>query len=447
MSASHSHHVYRSVVKSMEKLGATAATKVLAGVSGGMDSMVLLHILHSQGYKVAAAHVNFNLRGDASEADAHLVRTWCTEYNIPHYELSEDTQSFAAEHNLNTQLAARDIRYAWWEQLVQEHSFDLIATAHHFDDNIETLFMNLLRGTGLKGLTGIPAIRERYIRPLLDVSRDEINAYAKEYNIPYRNDESNDSDDYQRNKIRHHLIPLLREMYPGLSSGMKHTLHRIQTEWDTWQGAYDSWAASHVMVDGNGYQINGGSETLGFQLRWLEAKGIPWNLSYDYLSAAKTASGIALKYNGLSLSRTATGFFLETFTQPIIFNIQQPGKYTFDDFELSIEHVPIDQFHPGEDPFTVFMNERVVTWPLEIRSIQPGDWFQPFGMHGKSKKIQDFLVDLKLGMHEKNRQLVLTNDRHILWVVGLRLDERARVDLTGSHMYKISYRKTVQFMS
>src|SRR5687768_15492367 len=205
-----SHPLVSAVRKTLLELGVLPRSRILVGVSGGVDSMVLLHVLNVLEYPIAAAHVNFNLRGNESDEDAALVRQWCQENDTMYFEHYIDTKEYASERKLNTQSAAREIRYQWWKELVASDSFDFVATAHHRDDAIETFFINLFRGTGIKGLKGIPAKRDFFIRPMLRISRTEIEDFASQYNIPFRIDRSNESDDYQRNRIRHHFIPLLR---------------------------------------------------------------------------------------------------------------------------------------------------------------------------------------------------------------------------------------------
>ncbi len=407
-----------------------------------MDSMVLLHILKTSGYNVSAAHVNFNLRDAESMNDALFVGKWCQDQGIPYHELSKDTKTYAKENNLNTQSAARNIRYEWWEYLMKTHPFDYVATAHHLDDNIETVFLNLFRGTGLKGLRGIPPKRDFYIRPLLEISRSAIASFASAFDIPYRMDESNISDQYQRNRLRHHLIPMLEEMYPGLHSSMNHSLHRINTEWEAWDHAYQKWISSGITTYMDGYLIEHQENQLSFALRWLEEKGIPWMLANDFLTALKADSGQVLQYNNNRLSRTTKGFFLEE-TQPFIkINLHRPGQYAFGNFTLRIEETDVEEFVPSTDPEIEYINQDVISWPLQLRNIEAGDYFQPLGMAGKSKKLQDLMVDLKLEMFEKERLLLLTNHDHILWVVGLRLDERAKVSPDQKKIYRLQYTRT-----
>ncbi|MGB4849922.1 MAG: tRNA lysidine(34) synthetase TilS, partial [Saprospiraceae bacterium] len=413
---------------------------LLVGVSGGVDSMVLLTVLKELEYNPVAAHVNFQLRDMESDEDASLVHTWCSEHNVSYLEYIADTKQYAAVHKLNTQSAAREIRYNWWKELVEKESFDWVATAHHQDDSIETFFLNLLRGTGIKGLRGIPAQRDYFIRPMIDISRKEIESFAFTYNIPYRIDRSNDSDDYQRNRIRHHLIPLLRELNPDLNTVMKSEKKRIELEWEAWDHAYHYWQRNNLLPDVQGFKIKAEPAEYAFLLRWLEEKNIPWPLAYDFITSAHADSGKVLDYDLMRLSRTTDGFYFETLEifHPVI--IESAGIYPIGQQILSIEVMSPDAFSIDMDPAVEFADLQNVSWPLELSCVLPGDHFQPIGMNGKSKKIQDYLVDLKLEQHEKKKIRVLRSKEQIIWLVGKRLDERVKVNMGAKEIYRLSFK-------
>lgn len=438
MNAELSHPVTIAVKKNLATLGVPVSSRLLVGVSGGVDSMVLLVVLHKLGYAVSAAHVNFNLRGVESHNDALFVKHWCQEQGISHFELSQDTKAYVAQTETNVQTAARNIRYEWWELLVQTHQFDFVATAHHLDDTIETVFLNLLRGTGLKGLRGIPHRREFFIRPLLECTRKEIESFAEQFSIPFKTDVSNHSDAYQRNKLRHHLIPMLEEMTSGFHATMKHSLQRINLEWEAWDEAFHQWTLKCIQPQQDGFHIESSPHTAPFLLRWLEDKGIPWNLTYDFIMSSMADSGQMLNYENYRLSRITNGYFFEE-VQPVInLVLTKPGHYSFGNFSLDIEEIPGTQFIPDQSPLIEYVNSSVVQWPLHIRNVIPGDSFQPLGMAGKTKKIQDLMVDQKLEMFEKERLMLLVNQDHIIWVMGIRLDERARVSEGEKSIYKFT---------
>lgn len=442
MSTELSHTVSIAVKKSLVGLGVPISAKILVGVSGGVDSMVLLFVLHKLGYAVSAAHVNFNLRGVESHNDALFVKQLCQEQGISHYELSQDAKAYIAKTDTNVQTAARNIRYEWWDLLVQTHQFDFVATAHHLDDTIETVFLNLLRGTGLKGLRGIPHRRDFYIRPLLDCTRKEIESFAEQFSILYKTDASNHSDAYLRNKLRHHLIPMLEEMKPGFHTTMKHSLQRINVEWEAWDEGFRQWTLDHIKPHLDGFYIECPPHSSPFLLRWLEDKGLPWNLAQDFIMSTMSDSGQLLNYGKYRLSRIASGFYFEEVQSAISLVLHKPGRYSFGNFTLHIEEVLRNEFAADRNPNIEYVNNSVMKWPLHIRNVAAGDSFQPLGMDGKTKKIQDLMVDHKLEMFEKERLYLLTNSDHIVWVIGLRLDERARVAEADSTMYRLTYEKS-----
>ncbi len=411
----------------LTKNGITEETRLLVGVSGGMDSMVLINILYALEYNISVSHINFNLRAEESDMDAAFVKDWCSQRSIPFLILNKITKTVEAELHINTQTAARKIRYDWWDKLVSKHQFDFVCTAHHLDDSIETLLLNLFRGSGMKGLRGIPKKRDHYLRPLLACPKSDIEAYANQYEIPFRIDSSNLTDAYRRNRIRHHIIPLLEEIYPNLHTSMSTTITRLNTEWETMDFMYSQWVTNHVQSVEQGVMINTKQDTSAFVLRWLEEQGFPWPLAADFVLSPNQHTGHFLAYDQQRLSRTDFGYFLEDFKTPVQIAIPHTGKYSFEEFEFTVEEIKDTSEMHFDDPWTVYVSPSALQWPLMIRSVQPGDVFQPFGMEGKHKKIQDLMVDLKLEMFEKNRLLLLENNEHIVWVIGKRLDERARV--------------------
>jgi tRNA(Ile)-lysidine synthase len=423
----------------MTQLNVDPSSRLLAGVSGGLDSMVLLDALHRLGYSVTAGHVNFQLRGNDSDEDAILVRTWCEAHKIDYLEKIIDTKKYAEAHQLNIQSAARDIRYDWWASLVESGNFQWVVTAHHHDDSIETFFLNLLRGTGLNGLKGIPIKRDYFLRPLIANSRTEIESYATMYEVPFRTDQSNDSDDYYRNRVRHHLIPMLLDLNPDFNKVMKHNLFRIGMEWHAWEEAYRRWEDENVISDANGFQIKSEKPEGAFLLKWLEEKSIPWSLAFDFISSGEL-NGKPLDHEDLRLSRTQSGFYFQKIEPDFSVWIPGPGTYHIDGSELSIEPVASTDFGSNQDPWTEYVDLTNTHWPFELRGIREGDQFQPIGMHGKSKKLQDYFVDLKLDFHEKKQIRILRSQDHILWLIGKRLDERIKIKPGTKEIFKLQYK-------
>lgn len=410
--------------------------RILVGVSGGMDSMALLHVLHNTGFQVTAAHVNFTLRPGESEKEAALVKNWCAQNAIPCLYLEADTRAYAMQHHCNIQVAAREIRYSWWEALTHSGHYDVLATAHHLEDQIESVLIHLLRGTGLKGLRGMPRQRDAFIRPLLEISGQEIRQYVLAQEVPYATDSSNLKDDYLRNRLRHHLVPLLEDLSPGFSARMKHTLFRTALEWGAWERAFDAWKILQVIPDHSAYHLLTQPGDEAFILRWLEDQGIPWSLAFDFITGRGNHSTGALCYGPFRLSGTAEGYYFEKITTPQDLLVPGPGRYETDEFVFTLEETAWEGPDKSFPPHVAYLNRNVVSFPLEIRAVQPGDRFHPIGMQGHSKKIQDLLVDHKLEMHEKQRVRLLIAGGQILWVTGIRLDEHAKVGHGETTAYK-----------
>jgi tRNA(Ile)-lysidine synthase len=223
---------------------------------------------------------------------------------------------------------------------------------------------------------------------------------------------------------------------------MKHSLHRIQVEWDAWEKTFDLWKSSNVTFISDGFQIQSTLADIPFVLRWLEDKGIPWNLGFDFITSETSSSRQMLDYENIRLSRTSTGFYFEEKQASIHFVIPGPGQYAFGNFQFTLEALPASQFVKDTAPEVEYISGDVIQWPLHIRSVIDGDSFRPIGMQGQHKKIQDLLVDYKLEMFEKERVLLLTNRKDVIWVMGYRLDERAKVKPDDQEIYKLSYLRT-----
>jgi tRNA(Ile)-lysidine synthase len=433
--------VMATIRKQMDLLQVPVDASILLGVSGGLDSMVLLHALDVSGYAITAAHVNFQLRGEESDLDEAHVLSWCAEHDIPCLVMREDTNAYADTNGINIQQAARRIRYDWWESLLSTGDYDFVVTAHHQDDNIETIVMNFMRGTGIKGLIGIPAKRYQIIRPMLPLTRDEIHAYALAHSVSYREDSSNELNYYLRNRVRNQLIPYLQNMLPGFKERIKHTAMRTTLEWKAWDRMYWDWVNTSITQADDGYDIVMRKDDEGILLRWLEMKGMPWPLAYDYVMAEKH-TGEPLYYMDYLLSRTPKGFFLRKAHErfPGI-QITEPGVYHIPHFEFSIAKVPATSFTPDPSKDVEFVSADVIRFPLSLRMLRKGDVFQPLGMQGKSKKLQDLLVDRKFAVHEKQEVWVLANPDHIIWVAGVHLDERAKVLPGDAEIFKLTFKR------
>jgi tRNA(Ile)-lysidine synthetase-like protein len=414
--------------------------KLLLATSGGIDSMILLHLFQQLEYEIAIAHCNFQLRAMESFGDQNFVKEYADAHNIPIFVTQFDTQAFAQDYKLSTQVAARELRYNWFYELLETENYDYILTAHHADDNLETFLINLSRGTGLEGLTGIPEQNENIIRPLLLFSREEIEVYAKENTIQWREDSSNASDKYLRNKIRHHLVPILKELNPHFLS----SFHKTQTHLQEAQLMVED---ASIMVyqqvakqagDDIHFDLNQLLKLPNYQsylYQWLKEFGFSaWEDIYDLV---ESQSGKHIFSSEYRLLKDRDSLILS----PINF-VDKKDSYLIEEHLKEIKN-PINLSFSKESEMhlvsntTIFVDADKLEFPLLLRHWQEGDFFQPFGMDGKSKKVSKLFKDEKLSLLEKENTWLLCSNNQIVWVIGIRQDDRFRIDNTTQNILKI----------
>ncbi|WP_396162170.1 tRNA lysidine(34) synthetase TilS [Flavobacterium sp.] len=425
------HHIEQNFAQLKDK-------KLLLAVSGGVDSMVLLDLFYKLRFDICVVHCNFQLRGKESDADELLVREICQDGYIPYFIESFDTLEFAKENKLSIQLAARKLRYDWFQELLSL-GFDYVLTAHHLDDNVETFLINFTRGTGLEGLTGIPAQNENIIRPLLPFSRDEIENYAKDNKIQWREDSSNASDKYFRNKLRHNIVPTLKELNTGFLDSFQNTLHHLQQAESLVNDASKLVFEKVVKEKGNQLEIHLNS-LLEFQnykaylFQWLKSYGFSaWNDIYDLVDAQSgkqvfSETHVLLKdREKLLLSERKPINKSEVFIiESIECKVNIPLKLIFSRFSGD-KHVNAN---------CIFVDEDKINFPLIIRKWQEGDYFYPAGMNGK-KKLSKYFKDEKYSLLDKENQWLLCSEDQIIWVIGKRVDQRFIATETTQQNIKI----------
>ena len=415
------------------RLSPSGKTTLLA-VSGGVDSVVLCDLFAMAGLPFAIAHAHFGLRGKASDGDARFVAGLAKRLGVTCFTSRFDTKSFAHTERLSLQEAARTLRYRWFEKLRKEHGFRYIATAHHFDDNVETLFINLLRGTGTEGLRGIRPQNGRIIRPLLTATRKQVEAYARSRSLRWREDASNDSDDYLRNRIRHHLVPLLATLQPALEHVMRGNLERFREA-----SAFLEDAVQHALEPA----LSRKKGMTVLDLSRLDAAHRPW-LVYQAVKAlgftraqAEAASGVSRKraagllfYSGSHTLLSDRGrLFIRKETgkrEPS----RQLGPRTRSlhagGHSWSVRRLRAQRFALPADSAVACLDAGLLSFPLTVRTWRPGDSFRPLGMKGR-KKISDFLVDKKLPLFEKEHTFVIVSGEDVVCVLGHRIDDRYKV--------------------
>ncbi len=406
------------------------AQKVLLAVSGGIDSMVLAHLFLHLPYETGIAHCNFSLRGEESDMDEELVRKFSETNNLPFFKVRFDTNEYAAEKGISVQMAARELRFRWFEETRVNNGYDLIAVAHNLDDKAETMLINLVRGTGLTGISGMRPRSGTIIRPMLFASREKIIKYCTDHRIIYREDRSNSDTKYIRNKIRHKVIPVLKEINPSILNTLGESAERFFQ--------LNQVIADHITTLRNEISMQKDNSTI-FNLRKLE----PFEKNNAVLFELFRPYGINSSQltDLMHILEGRTGSQLVTPTHLIIRNryeiiVTIPVKSDVEQIVNSIDEFPgnisaateliSEAFSIPTEPATACLDAEKVRFPLTIRKWNHGDWFCPLGMN-KKKKLSDYFIDKKYSLPEKDKKLVLESGGNIVWIIGDRIDDRYKV--------------------
>jgi tRNA(Ile)-lysidine synthase len=415
-----------------------AGKRTLLTISGGVDSVVMANLFHRAGFDAAFAHCNFGLRGEESLMDEQFVKDLAHFYGFPFFVKHLNAKAFANEHTVSTQMAARRLRYEWFEEVRSRHSFQYIATAHHANDHLETAILNLVRGTGLAGLHGILPRNGFLIRPLLFATKQQILDYAVQQDLTWREDRSNNSLDYKRNIVRKKVVPVLKEMNPSLETTFGVTSEKILAAERLLSEFLECWKTEavseqddqilisiHAVLSSSepAYRLWSVLEPYGFN--FLQVSNIVKALSSHpgklFFSPShvllKDRERLILKVKGREESAE------DVLVQPLL------GIYCCKDETLHFsDSIKPLSFSKEPDSNIVFVDKSKLVFPLTWRRWNHGDIFYPIGMKGKRKKISDLLVDRKLDIFQKERVSVLLNGNgEIIWVTGFRLDERYRI--------------------
>ena len=431
----------------------TQNTRVLLAVSGGVDSMVMAWLFSKFSIGFAIAHCNFQLRGKESDLDMLLVEEYAHRLSVPFFCRKFDTRHICKESKLSVQEAARNLRYAWLQNLADENTYHYIATAHHLDDSIETALVNLTRGTGVRGLSGIPQVNGNIIRPLLSVSRSEIESFAQSQLVPFRTDESNLEDVYLRNSLRNQIIPALKVLRPGFSDTMKDFLERMQATADALEKFVDGYRLKCLKQEKEGVSI-AISELGGEQYSGL----ILYEILKDYGFSAQVCRQLHDSLSGQSGKMFYSSaykaikdrdkiFILPILTgeeaEPHVINNSSSqvtiGNLLFS-FEMLQETEPTS-FDKGN--LTAYFDADKLQFPLLLRKMQPGDSIVPLGMRGR-KKLSNLLVDKKIPVHEKEKTWVLMSGNSIIWVAGLQMGDFEKISTDTRSIFKASLQPYVR---
>lgn len=423
-----------------DKLSLLHDGRLLLAISGGLDSVVMTHLCHQLNFKVSLAHCNFNLRGAESDADEEFVLTLADDLDLDVFIESFDTEGYAKEQGISIQMAARELRYEWFSELVEQLNFDYILTAHHADDNLETLLINLTRGTGLDGLTGIPEVSDKLVRPLLPFSRETLEAYAESENIEWREDATNASTKYLRNKLRHDIIPILKHMNPKLLQNFQNTISHLQDSQDLIEDAVVKIQKKVVTVNDDQIKLNihklkklSNPKAYLYQL----LKNFNFTAWEDVVNLLNAQSGKQVFSSTHRLVKDRDSLLLSernSISETHEIRVEKEDKEIITPFgRLTFDEV--DGISKTSKQ-SIYTDADQLKYPLTIRLWQEGDFFYPLGMKGK-KKLSKYFKDEKLSLIDKENVWMLCSEDNVVWVIGRRPDERFKVTEQTKNIIKI----------
>ena len=423
--------------------------RILLAVSGGIDSMVMVDLFQRNQISFGIAHCNFQLRGEESDKDEQLVESLAKKLNVSFFKKRFETEVFASKESLSIQMAARALRYEWFTLLCNQHHFDLIATAHHADDNAETMLLNFIRGKGLTAIAGIPKKKEHIIRPLLFSSREHIKNYAIENNLEWREDQSNLSTDYDRNFLRLKVIPLLKELNPSLEKSLLQSSVFLKESAAQIESEYRKWKSGNIIGDGEKTSI--------LNLGQLNQHLLKSNFLFLLLKEFNFAPAIIRQVvknltaiPGTVYLSTTHRLLFDRNTISLLKNNEPPQKSIFSipygtesfctgdatlHFSLT---TPSPEIFKNTNPEVTFVNADELIYPLTMRHWEDGDAFCPLGMK-QHKKLSDFFIDEKVSNTDKANIWLLTSNDKIVWIAGLRIDDRFKVTPATKTVLKITF--------
>lgn len=431
----------------LKELNVSKNSKFILAVSGGVDSMVLLDIFHSARLNFVVAHCNFGLRGQDSERDQELVTGICEVKGITCFVKQIHLDQYKKTAGVSTQMAARDLRYSWFKELMALHHCDFLVTGHHLNDSIETALLNIARGTGIEGIKGIPMISNDLFRPLINTSKSELRKYAKVNQVLYREDKSNSSNDYKRNKMRNEVLPIFEEINPNFVGTMKNNLSHFREAFEFYKISMDAMIASISVTNEKGLSIRreellqcNNSSLVLFEA--LKSFGFDRSQVNDILESISKGHFVGKEFftQSYRLLIDRSLIFVQRIEEQKneIITIKNQNKVETFGLELTFNQFPMGDFDLLTDSKFAFLDADKLTYPLELRKWQQGDRFRPFGMRGK-KKVSDFLIDKKLSRIEKENTWVLLSNNQIFWVVGHRIDDSFKLTDSSKTVLKITF--------
>ncbi len=422
----------------------TGTDNVLLAVSGGIDSMVMANLFLKTDNTIGIVHCNFQLRGTESDIDEKFVREFAENSNIPFYVKNFDTEEYAEEKKVSIQMAARDLRYEWFEKIRVTEGFDYIALAHNKNDILETVLLNIARGTGLKGMTGIKKKSGNIIRPLLSATRNEITQYADDNDLFYREDSSNVQIKYKRNKIRHQIIPEFEELNPDFIDSFSQTINQIEEAYEIFENMVKKKKELTVTEIGDKtlidiFKLRNLSNKATYLYEFLRPYHFPSQIIPDIIESLDGISGkqflssthrLIKDRNHLIITPqkkdTTEKYYIDKETKELTLPIRLFFRKFSSKPNLKIPH----------SPDIAWVDASILEYPLILRKWKAGDYFYPLGMQDP-KKLSDFFIDEKLSLIEKENSWILTSGDKIVWVLGKRIDDRFRVEKETNEILEI----------
>ncbi len=440
----------------LQKIGDSEKRSVLLlAISGGVDSVVMAHLFHLAGYSCAVAHCNFSLRGDESDGDEEFVKKLAVHYGFEFHSKRFDTEAFASDNGISIQMAARQLRYRWFDELMKEHHYSCTAIAHHADDVAETMLINLTRGTGIAGMHGIAPEKDKIIRPLLEFTRDEITAFAEAQHLSWRNDSSNNEELYTRNRIRHSVIPVLKEINPSVTSSLNR-FASLMSGYEKLIEAYISTVSKQLIRAGQS------PETVTIELQQLDALPAPEIILYHLIApygfnASECHQILQSRRTGAVFNAPGYKLVIGRGNLSIIANEEAAGNPEFTIHEsdthtdlpggtLTMERTDATMVKSKilPDDFTckgsAYIDSSRLAFPLTVRTWKAGDSFHPLGMKGK-KLLSDFFTDEKFTPEQKESVLLLVSGTEVVWIIGHRIDDRYKIIETTSGIRRFTFEK------
>ncbi len=396
---------------------------VLVAVSGGADSMCLATLLIKSGYTIGIAHCNFGLRGAESDWDEAFVKEFAEKQKLEFFVKRFDTKKISKEQKTSIEETARNLRYEWFEQIMADEGFDLLATAHNADDNTETFLLNLIKGRGLKGQTGIVRKRKNIVRPLLFADKEEVIHYCEKNEIAYRTDSSNTDTDFQRNFVRHKIVPLMLELNPSLNKAIKNEINYRRAASEVFQVKLNKEIADLSTPDSiNLKALKDKPEGVFALFNFIETMGFNFSKAQEIIESRHSGRQFlsethqAVTHGDYLLVKTIGKSSSETFT------VNEQGSVKTS-IELNISEVMTKEVMDAFNKNIVYFDSSKAKFPLMLRHWQIGDFIYPSGMTGK-KKISDFFIDNKFSLFDKQNAWLLCSGSNILWIIGWRADKR-----------------------